>query len=77
MESNGRHPAIIFIHIFPFLLAAIVQYFYVSLLCSVMGKSLCGFRFQSSISDSYLIKQCLLSNFVEKQLLRQKGKSLL
>lgn len=34
-------------------------------------------RFQSSISDLYLIEQCLPSNFVEKQLLRQKGKSLL
>lgn len=50
---------------------------YFSLLCRVTGHILCGFRFQSSISDLYLIKQYLPSNFAEKQPLRQRGKRLL
>lgn len=63
------------IHIFPFLLAAIMSYFYFSLLCSVTGHLPCGFRFQSSISDLQLMKPHLPIILLKSSHFSRKGRA--
>lgn len=74
--SNRSHS-----HFFRLLLAAVMQCFYVSFLWSVMGHILCGLRFQSSISDLYLIKPCLPSGSClgrkEDPAIKKKNKNML